>query len=88
MMQIVRDNIIGVFILLLALILSVLFYSLTEVVTVTGTVVEHNVLSNRHGNAYYYTIVRYEDGFESEEGLEYYMIPVGGKVTVKKRRLK
>jgi hypothetical protein len=61
----------------------------TEEVTVRGTVLEHNVTSDKHGKRTYSTIVRSDDGFIDEViGLDVYIIPVGDKVTYSKQRYK
>jgi predicted O-methyltransferase YrrM len=61
----------------------------TEEVTVRGTVLEHNVTSDKHGKRTYSTIVRSDDGFIDEViGLDVYIIPVGDKVTYTKKRYK
>ena len=57
----------------------------TETVEVRGTVLEHNVTSDRQGKRIYTTLVNCEDGYIREEtGLNYYVVPVGNTVTVKK----
>jgi predicted O-methyltransferase YrrM len=61
----------------------------TEEVTVRGTVLEHNVTSDKHGKRTYSTIVRSDDGFIDEViGLDVYIIPVGDKVTYAKKMYK
>lgn len=61
----------------------------TEEVTIGGTVLEHNVTSDRHGGRTYSTIVRSDDGFiEEVTGLNAYIVPVGSRVTYKKLRHK
>lgn len=61
----------------------------TENVTVRGTVLEHNVTADRHGERTYSTIVRSDDGFiEEVTGLKTYIVPVGGRVTYTKQRHK
>jgi predicted O-methyltransferase YrrM len=61
----------------------------TEEVTVRGTVLEHNVTSDKHGKRTYSTIVRSDDGFIDEViGLDVYIIPVGDNVTYAKKRYK
>lgn len=61
----------------------------TDEVTMRGTVLEHNVTSDKHGERTYSTIVRSDDGFiEEVTGLNAYIVPVGGSVTYKKMRYK
>lgn len=61
----------------------------TENVTVRGTVLEHNVTADKHGERTYSTIVRSDDGLiEEVVGLKTYIIPVGGKVSYEKTRYK
>ena len=88
MMNKLRRNIVGVFILFLVTIITVIFFFLTERVTITGTVVEHNVVADKYGTAHYYTLVKYEDEIKSEQGIEFYVVPVGRKVMKTERRFK
>jgi hypothetical protein len=61
----------------------------TEKVTMRGTVLEHNVTSDKHGKRTYSTIVRSDDGFIDEViCLDVYIIPVGSKVIYQKNRTK
>lgn len=61
----------------------------TENVTVGGTVLEHNVTADRHGERTYSTIVRSDDGFiEEVTGLKAYIVPVGDRVMYTKQRYK
>ena len=61
----------------------------TGEVTVRGTVLEHNVTSDKHGKRTYSTIVRSDDGFIDEViGLDVYIIPVGDNVTYAKKMYK
>jgi hypothetical protein len=51
-------------------------------VTVKGVVLSHTVTANRHGEASYHTIARFEDGYIRElEGLNDYIKPIGATVT-------
>lgn len=70
-------------------VIVVLAVATTEEVTIGGTVIEHNVTSDRHGERTYSTIVRSDDGFiEEVTGLNAYIVPVGGRLTYKKVRHK
>ena len=61
----------------------------TENVTVSGTILQHNVTADKNGERTYSTIVRSDDGFIEEiTGLNSYIVPVGGRVTYKKQRYK
>jgi hypothetical protein len=51
-------------------------------VTVEGVVLSHTVTANRHGEATYHTIARFEDGYIRDlNGLNDYIKPVGATVT-------
>ena len=53
----------------------------THEVAHIGTVISHNVTSNRYGGITYYTVARFDDGYiRSLEGLKYYVIKVGDRV--------
>ena len=88
MIEILRRNIVGVFILFLITIITVMFFFLTERVTMTGTVIEHNVVADKYGTAHYYTLVDYGDEIKSEQGIRCYMVPVGRRFTKTERRFK
>jgi hypothetical protein len=50
---------------------------------------EHNVTVNRYGDRTYTTLIRTDDGFIIEkEGLNYYTVPTGSRVTIEVRRPK
>lgn len=71
----------------------VIFVSLAiitaETITVSGTVLEHNVTADKQGTRTYSTIVKSDDGYIEEiTGLETYVVPVGGRVTYSKKRHK
>lgn len=56
----------------------ILFNKFTKKVTYKGKVLEHNIVSNKYGDIYYYTIASFEDGYvRSLSGFDYYIIPVG-----------
>ena len=60
-----------------------------ERVSVSGTVIEHNVTADRSGRRIYSTIVRSDDGLiEEVVGLKTYIVPVGGRVRYEKTRYK
>lgn len=88
MIEILRRNIVGVFILFFVTIMGVIFFLTTEMVTMTGTVIEHNVVADKYGTAHYYTLVDYGDEIKSEQGIEFYVVPIGRKVTTTERRFK
>ena len=88
MMNFIKNNMIGVFILFLITIITVMFFFLTERVTVTGTVIEHNVVADKYGTAHYYTLVDYGDEIKSEQGIRCYLVPVGRRFTKTERRFK
>ena len=53
----------------------------THKVTCVGTVISHNVTSDKYGDITYYTVARFDDGYiRSLEGLKYYIIKVGDKI--------
>jgi hypothetical protein len=88
MMNFIKNNKIGVFILSVLILIWIHMIVYTEVVTVTGTVVEHNVVADKYGTAHYYTLVKYEDEIKSEQGIEFYVVPIGRKVMKTERRFK
>ncbi len=52
-------------------------------------VLEHNVTADKHGDRTYTTIIRTDDGcIVEKEGLNYYVIPIGYKITIEVRRPK
>lgn len=60
-----------------------------ERVSVSGTVIEHNVTADRSGRRIYSTIVRSDNGIiEEVVGLKTYIVPVGGRVRYEKTRYK
>jgi len=60
-----------------------------ERVSVSGTVIEHNVTADRSGRTIYSTIVKSDDGLiEEVVGLKTYVVPVGGRVRYEKTRYK
>jgi hypothetical protein len=60
-----------------------------ERVSVSGTVIEHNVTADRSGRRIYSTIVKSDDGLiEEVVGLKTYVVPVGGRVRYEKTRYK
>jgi hypothetical protein len=53
----------------------------THEVAYIGTVISHNVTSDKYGDITYYTVARFDDGYiRSLEGLKYYVIKVGDKI--------
>jgi hypothetical protein len=59
----------------------IFFKSCTHRVIYKGTVISHHTTSNRYGDISYYTVARFDDGnIRSIDGLEYYIIEVGGTV--------
>jgi hypothetical protein len=52
----------------------------THEVAHIGTVISHNITSDKYGDITYYTVARFDDGYRSLEGLKYYVIKVGDKV--------
>ena len=61
----------------------------TKMVTYKGVVLSHTTSSNKYGDIYYHTIVSFEDGeLRSVKGLDYYIVPVGGRVSYTIRDLK
>lgn len=61
----------------------------TEPVTYKGIVIEHHVGTDRGGNFSYGTLARYEDGhIRTNSSLEQYLVPVGGTVYYKTRKIK
>jgi hypothetical protein len=60
-----------------------------ERVSVSGTVIEHNVTADKGGRRIYSTIVRSDDGLiEEVVGLKTYIVPVGSRVRYEKTRYK
>ena len=58
-------------------------------VTHKGVVLSHTTTSDKYGNICYYTIASFEDGkIRSIEGLDYYVVPLGGRVLYTIRDLK
>ena len=61
----------------------------TEPVTYRGVVLEHHVGNDRSGNFHYTTLARYEDGHvRTNESFEQYLVPVGGTVYHRTRKIK
>jgi hypothetical protein len=59
----------------------IFFKTCTHEVTHTGTVISHNVTSDRAGNARYFTVARFEDGtIRSISGLKFYVKEVGSTI--------
>ena len=53
----------------------------THEVAHIGTVISHNVTSDKYGDITYYTVARFDDGYiRSLEGLKYYVVKVGDRV--------
>ena len=79
-----------IWIILLGLIVigfCTLFYY-TEKYTVKGIVKDHNVTADRMGNRTYSTIIICDDGYIREEnGLNYYVLPIGSTAEIKLVRL-
>jgi hypothetical protein len=51
-----------------------------KTVTISGTVVSHNVTSDEYGKATYRTVITCEDGYIRERcGLSFYVVPIGQK---------
>ena len=68
---------------------AVFLITCTKMVTHKGVVLSHTTSSDRTGDVNYHTIVSSEDGsVKSLRGLEYYIVPVGGKVSYDIRVLK
>lgn len=88
MINLIKENLIGSILLSITIIVTVIFFFTTERITKTGTVIEHNVVADKYGTAHYYTLVDYGDEIKSEQGIEYYVVPVGRKVTTTERRFK
>lgn len=54
-----------------------------------AVVLEHNLTADRMGDRTYTTLIRTDDGFIIEkEGINYYIIPTGSRVTIEVRRPK
>lgn len=54
-----------------------------------AVVLEHNVTADRMGRRTYTTLIKTDDGFIIEkEGLNYYTVPTGSRVTIEVRRPK
>jgi hypothetical protein len=64
------------------IIICVMFFrTCTHEVTHKGTVLSHHTTSDRYGDIEYYTVATFDDGkIRSIEGLEYYIVEVGGTV--------
>ena len=77
--------------LLLITLVGIIIYEsvTTENKSMGAVVLEHNVTSDRYGDRTYTTIIRTDDGFLIEkEGLNYYVIPIGNRITIEVRRPK
>lgn len=60
-----------------------------EEVTVEGEVISHATTADQYGDINYHTIARFNDGtIKSITGLEYYVIPVNGRVFYTKNVIK
>ena len=60
----------------------------TEEILMNATIIEHNVTSDRHGNATYNTLIEWDNGIiENIESKELYLVPNGSTIQ-KKRRVK
>jgi hypothetical protein len=92
MKQFLKENIIIVIIiscLLILISLIVYEYITIEAIPIGAVVLEHNVTANRRGHRTYTTLIKTDDGFIIEkEGLNYYIIPTGSRVTIEVRRPK
>lgn len=88
MIKLIRENLIGSILLSASIIIPIIIFFFTETVTITGTVIEHNVVADKQGVAHYYTLVRYKEKIKSEQGLEFYLVPVGQKVNKQELRFK
>jgi hypothetical protein len=61
--------------------IAVFFKTCTHEVTYTGTVISHNVTSDRYGDVRYFTVARFENGtIRSIPGLKFYVVEVGNTV--------
>lgn len=93
MKQFIKDNpklftVICIFLLFLGIGIS---YDLItyENRSMGAVVLEHNVTADKYGRRTYTTLIKTDDGFIIEkEGLNYYVIPTGSKVTIEVRRPK
>ena len=87
MIRLIRNNWLWV---TLAAICSFMIYLVvitTEYKNVNGVIINHLVTSDRGGNAYYYSIVKSEDGYIDEvEGLRVYSMPVGTSINYRVER--
>jgi hypothetical protein len=65
----------------LIIICTIFFKTCTHEVTHKGTVLSHHTTSDRYGDFEYYTVATFDDGkIRSIQGLEYYIVEVGGTV--------
>jgi hypothetical protein len=72
----------------LVIIISIFFTTCTHEVTHKGTVISHHTTSDRYGDIEYYTVATFDDGYlRSIEGLEYYIVEVGGTIYYKQTKL-
>jgi hypothetical protein len=68
----------------ISIIISLLafFKGCTKDVICNGVVLSHTTTSDKYGNISYYTVASFEDRkIRSLEGLEYYVIPVNGRIS-------
>ena len=83
MKEFFKHPIVAAVLIFIAVILTCLVVTTkcTHEVPRVGTVISHNVTSNRYGEITYYTVARFDDGYiRSLEGLKYYVIKVGDRV--------
>ena len=54
----------------------------TKEVVIKGTILEHHVTFDKHGDPKYITLISFEDGYiRTKGGLDYYVRPIGSTVT-------
>lgn len=93
MKQFIKDNpklftVICIFLLFLGIGIS---YDLItyENRSMGAVVLEHNVTADNYGRRTYTTLIKTDDGIIIEkEGLNYYVIPIGNRITIEVRRPK
>jgi hypothetical protein len=92
MKQFIKEmGIIIIVALLLITLVGIIIYEsvTTENKSMGAVVLEHNVTANHNGSRTYTTLIKTDDGFIIEkEGLNYYVIPTGSRVTIQVRRTK
>jgi len=83
MIKYIRDNYAVLVLCVIVLSVVAFFTFFTEMVPIKGQVMEHHVLPARDGTPRYSTIARFEDGYiRTIDGLDSYLVPVGGTVTI------